>query len=151
MRRPTSGATTNIGASVPPITTGVTPEVGSPLGQAGGAVALQQAKIVQPEPLWISRWQPSPDPADKWVKAYRWWSGAAAYEDSTGSLVGPPPGLDWIDIWHTNEYAHRHKVPSSDGLIGKLSTLTTSVGRWVHKYLLNSRRRNKYDGSAISP
>lgn len=133
---------TNIGTSIPPrLPPTSTPPRFQPPGDGptGRPVALPvaqladetpEAKVVAPDPLWTSRWQPSKtkDPRKRpWVVAYRWWAAGVAFE-SWGPSSSPRIDLMWRD--------HRHAYIVSQELFERFRQNTGSVGEWFHKHIL---------------
>jgi hypothetical protein len=128
---------TNIGASVPgarPLTepaqqfrpgSGQGLPVGLPVarieGEGPGAV------YVAADPLWIARWQSSPNPADKWVQAYRWFVADVKYE-----TWGPNPAYRIDFLW--KDHAHAYLVPFR--LFDNFRKLATSPGVWFHDFIV---------------
>ncbi len=97
-------------------------------GKPGRALFLDR---VNPDPLWISRWQNSATPIGQprpWVIAYRWWEHMVPF-----ASWGPDP-LYRIDIkWR--DYAHAY-IGIPQDLWYEFRGLTTSVGQWFHRRIL---------------
>ncbi len=86
---------------------------------------------INPDPLWISRWQDSATPIGKprpWVKGYRWWEAQVPFKS-----WGPDP-MYRIDIkWADAAFGYRD-IPRE--LWEEFVHLTTSVGQWFHRRIL---------------
>lgn len=142
---------TNIGTTVPPVKGPATalrflPRA-LPIGDIGGrfrregrpeAIPVarhedegQGEQYIQPDPLWISRWQPSATPPNRprpWVTGYRWWVAGAAYQ-SLGRI-------DYyrLDMRFIDQHQHYYKV--EEQVWREFRVLTTSVGQWLHYRIL---------------
>lgn len=123
---------TNIGTSVPPrvpLTEPVRPGQTLPVAQFEGETP--GARMIAPDPDWISRWQPSATrPLDKapWIVGYRWWVAGVMYE-SWG-----PDELFRIDLmWRDHKHAYS-AIPRT--LWEDFRKLGSSVGQWFHKNIL---------------
>lgn len=156
MSRLTPGVRTNIGATVPPPPLPTRPSVrppGLPIARditnpnAGinqrmlpGALPIAMpvaqregeepgAQHVAPDPLWISRWQNSPNPKKRWVNAYRFWKGGVVYQ-TRGRIESNILGFWWTDGYQMGYSG------ISDRLFQQFVRLTTSPGVWFHRYIL---------------
>lgn len=101
----------------------------------------EQQQYVSPEPLWISRWQPSKTvPLSKapWIIAYRWWIQGAVYNE----LGGRPLNYYRIDLWFKDGHQHYYQVDRSKWL--EFRALLTSIGQWLHQ---NNLGRNWVNGT----
>lgn len=141
-----TGDATNIGTTEPPQARAGPLRRGDPIAERaeGRADGLPVAQMIQPDPLWISRWQPSatvPRSKAPWIIAYRFWHAGAAYE-STGRLKE-----NRIDCWFKDGHKHRYIVPRR--YVDDLKQLKTSVGQWLHRNLL-LHGRDRFPGGPIS-
>ncbi len=103
--------------------------IGLPVAQQEGE--QPGSKVVAPDPLWISRWQPSATiPLSKapWIIAYRWYSAGVVYQ--TLGLMSS----DRIELWFKDGHQHWYEVPRS--LYEDFRRLTSSVGQWLHRNIL---------------
>jgi hypothetical protein len=139
---PRPGDLTNIGTTVPPAKVGSSRPVmrgGLPVARPVGAPEGEDPgpKVVAPDPLWISRWQPSATvPLSKapWVVGYRWWVQGVVYQS-----VGEPMPHYRIDLlWRDHAHAYTH-IPRA--LWEEFRQLGTSVGSWFHKKILGPNWR----------
>lgn len=101
--------------------------IGLPVAQQEGETPA--AKVIAPAPLWISRWQNSPNPEKRWVNAYRFWRAGVHYE--TRGLIAS----NILSFWWTDGYQMGYEgIP--DNLWQQFVRLTTSPGVWFHKHIL---------------
>lgn len=141
---PRPGMKTNIGTTVPPR---VPPSAPPPSfrpprpGESSGIpVAMPVAqmegetpgpKVMVPEPLWVSRWQPTatvPASEGPWVTGYRLWHEAVAYQ---GYGVLGYFRLDFM--WRDHRHAYTH-IPRDVWF--EFRGWTGSVGQWFHENIL---------------
>ncbi len=132
----------NIGASTPPgqalvrparlfvPRTGTALPIALPVAQREGEQPGPQA--IANDPLWVSRWQPSPTmPRSKapWVVGYRWWVQNVVYQS-----IGTPLPYYRIDLkWRDHAHAYI-EIPRD--LWEEFRQLRTSVGQWFHQRIL---------------
>ena len=134
-RIPVAETLTNIGTTVPRARALTQPAPRFVPGSRALPVALpvddgSGRQYVTPDPLWISRWQPSATrPLSKapWVTGYRWWLKGSVYQ-SLGKIDYYRIDLKWRD------HAHAYIVP--DALFFEFRGLRSSVGQWFHRTLL---------------
>lgn len=91
-----------------------------------------------PDPLWISRWQPSATvPIEKapWVVGYRWWVPGNEYQ-SLGVI-------DYYRIDLKFKDGHKHAYLVREEVWEDFRQLTTSVGQWLHQVILGKGWTNK--------
>lgn len=141
---------TNIGTSVPPRRAFTEapqrfrgPSGPAPIGRPealpiAGREGEEQQQFITPEPLWISRWQPSATkPLSKapWVIGYRWYLDTPVYADR-GRL-----GFYEIQCRFKGGWKHWYRVPREVWL--EFRGLQSSVGRWIHQKILGPGWTNK--------
>lgn len=96
-------------------------------------------KLLSPDPLWVSRWQPSktvPLSRAPWIVGYRWWIPGPAY-DSIGEIQ-----YHRIDLKFKADskgYSHEHAYIVHPELYFEFRNLQTSVGEWLHERILGPK------------
>ncbi len=89
-------------------------------------------QAIAPDPLWISRWQPTatvPPEDGPWVVGYRWWVQNVIYQS-----IGTPLPYYRIDLmWRDHRHAY---VGIGRDLWQEFRQLQTSVGQWFHRRIL---------------
>lgn len=100
-----------------------------------GIPTARRLDQVNPDPLWISRWQDSATPLGKprpWVTGYRWWEANVPFR-----TWGPDPMYRIDFMWNNQSgmkpYGYRN-IPRE--LWEEFARLTTSVGQWFHARIL---------------
>ena len=143
--RPATPPLTNIGTTVPPrvplavpAPRLVPPAPGVPTGipvalpVAGREGEAPGPQAIAPDPLWVSRWQPSATPQGQprpWVVGYRWWVQGVVYQ----SIRTPLPYFRIDLMWRDHRHAYI-EIPRD--LWERFRRLTTSVGQFFHREIL---------------
>lgn len=134
---------TNIGTTVPPVKvpavprpfvpgTGTARPVGLPVAVPEGQDPGPQ--VVAPNPLWVSRWQPSatvPLSRAPWVTGYRAWRVGVVYQ-----AYGHPLPWNRVDFLWGKQGVRRGYTGVPDEVYFGLLYLQGSVGQFFHRFIL---------------